>query len=230
MHPSTLFAAATLALSSFAAPAPQSDRGSRRLPGIGFAPRQANTSCDLSTVEQPANDLTPPTPDLSLVLIALGRGTQNYTCATPTSKPTAIGALAELYNASCTVAGSPSGRGGGQIEDGAGVIGMHFFFDSTTPEFDVVGMGSTLLKKTEDVTAPDPTQDVPWLLLEAQEEISSSTVKKIYRLNTVGGLAPSSCEGVAEGETVTVEYEAQYWMYASVLDAQATKRKRVLTV
>jgi hypothetical protein len=168
--------------------------------------------------------MTPPSADLSLVLIALGRGTQNYTCATPTSKPTAIGAVADLFNASCSVAGGSLG----QIEDDTTSIGSHFFFDNTTPEFDVVGLGNTLTKKTENMTAPDPQNDVPWLLLEALEQGSTSTVRKIYRLNTVGGLAPQTCEGVAEGETVTVEYEAQYWIYASAESSNSTRRKRVL--
>jgi hypothetical protein len=163
--------------------------------------------------------MTPPTADVSLLLIALGRGTQNYTCATPDSEPSAIGAVAELYNATCSESGPTTDNS---------IIGNHYFVDNTTPGFDIPSVGFTLVKKTDNMTAPD-SQNVPWLLLENQEEGSSSPVRMIYRLNTVGGLAPKTCEGVAEGETVTVEYEAQYWIYACKETANnATSGKRAV--
>lgn len=39
--------------------------------------------------------------------IAIGRGTQNYTCANETAAPSGAGAVAVLYNASCLVASFP---------------------------------------------------------------------------------------------------------------------------
>jgi hypothetical protein len=39
-------------------------------------------------------------------------------------------------------------------------------------------------------------------------------VKEIYRLNTVGGMAPATCEGKKVGDVVVVPYQAQYWIYA----------------
>jgi hypothetical protein len=68
--------------------------------------------------------------------------------------------------------------------------------------------------QAEECNAPDPAADVKWLRLQAQAAGSTSTVKQIYRLNTVGGLAPKSCAGMAQGQVVTVQYEAQYWIYA----------------
>ncbi|KAH7392704.1 hypothetical protein BKA66DRAFT_376487, partial [Pyrenochaeta sp. MPI-SDFR-AT-0127] len=171
-------------------------------------------SCDLSGVAQPANALTPPAADLSLVLIALGEGTQNYTCgADITLAPTAIGAVAQLFNASCALSNNPSADTPslGFIEESP-AIGSHFFFDSTTPDFDIIGLGNTRTKKAEEALAPQPSANIKWLRLEAQAG-STSVVKQIYRLNTVGGLAPKSCEGRQAGEVVTVEYEAQYWLY-----------------
>ncbi|KAF2115620.1 hypothetical protein BDV96DRAFT_471100, partial [Lophiotrema nucula] len=163
-------------------------------------------TCDLAAVPQPTSTLTPPAADLSLVLIALGKGTQNYTCASATGVPSAIGAVAQLFNASCAVA---EGNLGSVTED-ASAIGAHFFVDNTTPDFDIIGLGNTELKKAESMAAPQAT-DVPWLRLEAQQQGTTSPVKQIYRLNTVGGVAPASCEG--QGEVVTVDYEAQYWVY-----------------
>ncbi|KAF9698304.1 hypothetical protein EKO04_003624 [Ascochyta lentis] len=171
----------------------------------------ATTTCDLGRVSQPANTLTPPSSGLRLVLIAHGQGTQNYTCATPTSLPSAIGAVAELFNASCEVA-NPNEAQNNRVQ--GATIGNHFFADLTTPDFEIPGLGNTKTKKVEEVAAPNPGADIKWLRLQAQASDSTSQVKYIYRLKTVGGLAPTSCEGRAEGEVVTVQYEAQYWIYA----------------
>lgn len=197
---SSIFAACALPL-AFAAP---------------FCIRQNNTTnetaaCDLSNVSQPTNALTPPSADLRLVLVAHGEGTQNYTCATPASTPSAIGAVAELYNASCDVA-NPTEAQNNIVQ--AAAIGNHFFADLTTPDFDIPGLGNTKSKKVEEVAAPNPSADIKWLRLQAQADGSTSQVKFIYRLNTAGGLAPANCEGRAAGEVVTVRYQAQYWIYA----------------
>lgn len=170
-----------------------------------------NATCDLSNISQPANALTPPSADLRLVLIARGEGTQNYTCATPASAPSAIGAIAELYNASCAVA-NPTEAQNNVVQ--AAAIGNHFFADLTTPDFNIPGLGNTKSKKIEEVAAPNPSADVKWLRLQAQTEGTTSQIKFIYRLNTVGGLAPANCESRAAGEVVTVQYQAQYWIYA----------------
>jgi hypothetical protein len=68
----------------------------------------AAPTCDLSNIQQPASTLKAPTPDMQLVLVAFGEGTQNYTCgANLTAPPTAIGAVAQLFDASCEVANDP---------------------------------------------------------------------------------------------------------------------------
>jgi hypothetical protein len=170
--------------------------------------------CDLSGVQQPASALPPPTADMSLVLVALGQGTQNYTCSNATATPAAIGAVAQLFNASCEISSNPTAGTAslGSVEESAS-IGTHFFLDTTTPDFDIPGLGNTVAKKVDDTPAPDATKDVKWLRLQAQSS-SNSGVKMIYRLNTVGGMAPASCDGMTPGQVVTVDYEAQYWVYA----------------
>jgi hypothetical protein len=223
MYTSIILTAAALLPTAFAAPS--------RLPSHYFkrcanetainstAPDTAPAvpSCDLSGLSQPASTLAPPGSDLQLVLVALGEGTQNYTCgANLTAAPTAIGAVAQLFDASCALSNDPSAgtKALGSIEESAKSIGAHFFVDTTTPDFDIIGLGNTQAKKVEDCNAPSPTADVKWLRLEAQAQGSTSAVKQIYRLNTVGGLAPGSCEGRAAGDIVTVDYQAQYWIYA----------------
>jgi len=125
--------------------------------------------------------------------------------------------MALLYDASCTMFASPQlstqALSAAETSIQAASIGTHYFVDNTTPDFDIPGLGNTQLKKTEDCPAPAPKSDVKWLRLQATAA-STSGVKEIYRLNTVGGLAPGSCEGRAVGDVVTVEYEAQYWIYA----------------
>ncbi|KAF1834522.1 hypothetical protein BDW02DRAFT_498100 [Decorospora gaudefroyi] len=175
----------------------------------------AAPSCDLSNVQQPASALQQPTSDMSLVLVALGQGTQNYTCADETATPAAFGAMAELFDASC----APSSEliaGATSLDslDDPTLLGTHFFLDRTTPDFDLSSLGNTVLKKVEDAPAPDAAADVKWLRLQTQAQGTTSDVVQIYRLNTVGGHPPATCEGQAPGEVITVDYEAQYWFYA----------------
>lgn len=162
----------------------------------------AGPNC-LAATSLPADAAALPAPDTAntLVLIAQGVGTQNYTCANDTATPSSIGAVATLSDISCSSAGP--------------VVGRHFFADLTTPEFDVARLGNTQLSKTAAIAAPANTDgDVPWLLLTAKAGAgTTSNVKQIYRLLTEGGSAPASCAG--QPSVVTVDYKAQYWFYAS---------------
>lgn len=224
MHSSFFLAGLALPILTFAAPAPQFTPRVR-LPDVLFSRQDngSNDTCDLSGLQQPTNTMTAPGSDLSLVLIALGKGTQNYTCANATAAPAAIGAVANLFNASCAVASGSLGS----IQEDAASIGTHFFVDNTTPDFDIIGLGNTQAKKAESMAAPQAT-DVPWLRLEAQQATSASPVRQIYRLNTLGGVAPSSCQDQDLTKTVTVEYQAQYWIYASKAELQARRKRRSL--
>lgn len=212
MHSSLLIAAIALPL-ALAAPAPY------RLPE-SLVRRQGNDTCGLAAVQQPASTLTPPGDHNQLVLIALGKGTQNYTCSNATAAPSSIGAMANLFNASCAVAQQASL---GSVAEDANAIGQHFFFDNTTPEFDIIGLGDTQLKKVESASAPNAATDVAWLKLDAKN--TNTAVRSIYRLNTKGGVAPTTCAGQAPGSLVQVDYEAQYWVYACP-DAMAARRQR----
>lgn len=221
MHTSSLIAAVALLSTVCAAPPRLPTHYFKRCANETHNDTATDTaptpSCDLSGLSQPQHTLAPPSADLQLVMVALGQGTQNYTCGTNlTAPPSAIGAVAQLYDASCAMASDPSAstKALGTIEESAKSIGAHFFVDTTTPDFDIVGLGNTQAKKVEECLAPQPAADVRWLRLEAQVAGTTSKVKQIYRLNTVGGLAPSTCEGKAVGDVVAVEYQAQYWIYA----------------
>ncbi|KAF2748929.1 hypothetical protein M011DRAFT_399541 [Sporormia fimetaria CBS 119925] len=212
MHNIFFFTAFALPLLTFAAPTTYPRSSIRRLP------RQSTNitspPCDLSTLRQPPNTLPPPSSDETLLLVALGLGTQNYTCTSATTPPTQIGAVATLYDASCTLASSGSENAQNSIYETTDPIGTHYFTDSTTPVFDIQALGgNTVVKRADSMTAPGAQgKNVPWLLL-ARTEASESKARKVYRVETVGGVAPASCEGVEAGTVLTVGYEAQYWFY-----------------
>lgn len=106
-----------------------------------------------------------PKPNGTPIIVIVGRGTQNYTCAgvAPTSAPKAQGAVANLYDISCLMAADPSwtlyrevpkaalqlkaapvdSRDPLEMYDGAikmNLLGHHYFNDtrpdSATPVFD----------------------------------------------------------------------------------------------
>lgn len=155
------------------------------------------TGCSLDGVSPPLNEtpviLTGPETNGTLAYVALGHGTQNYTCADSSSSsvPTATGALATMFDASCiandinlltdlavafsklphdtiVLAGLTLKQLTGSSE--GLVLAEHFFSDSTTPSFDFRPFGNSKwvqMKKLESVAAP-PTAisgSVQWLKL-----------------------------------------------------------------
>ena len=187
----------------------------------------ASGSCSLNQVTLPTSALPAPDAGLTLALVAVGRGTQNYTCASSTSadKPTPNGALANLFNASCLASYSNANdlamytrykEGKPKTQQGQyplPLIGEHYFVDSTTPSFFLNVLGATELKKNATAPAPNATADVAWLKLEVQQAGTTSTVQNVYRVNTVAVQPPATCDGLQS--TFTVEYAADYYFYSS---------------
>jgi Protein of unknown function (DUF3455) len=165
---------------------------------------------------------------------------QNYTCANASSTPAPIGAIASLYNASCTTCNYPdlstmmtnlvinyplpSNPSANFQPTNILLSGHHFFRDNTTPIFDLDltsrnQYGYAVAKKDSASPAPSDAPKgpkgepaVPWLRLNTVDGTRGG-VKHIYRINTVGGTPPKTCEGMEPG-VFTVEYSAQYWFYA----------------
>ncbi|OJJ76261.1 hypothetical protein ASPBRDRAFT_115790 [Aspergillus brasiliensis CBS 101740] len=198
------------------------------------------TSCSLNTttlnISYNLTALSIPTTNVTLKHVALGRGTQNYTCPSPqntTAKPTAVGALATLFDASCIASVDedllhhlPAIVQGIPLETldflatlislagaGEGILGEHYFTKSGQPFFDL-GFGGdegdgnwAAMKKVGSAAAPRSV-DVPWLKLVA---VDGAGIKEVYRVYTAGGASPATCEG-HEGE-FEVEYAAEYWFY-----------------
>lgn len=199
--------------------------------------------CDMSKVSMPVAPTPLPAPDPNTFLshIALGRGVQNYTCpdSSPSSTPTAIGAVASLYNISCTQSNYPAlstmitnlvtnyplpSDPNANFQPSDIVLSGHHFFSNATPVFDLdvnsqAQYGYVMAKKDSSSPAPKdapvgPNGElaVPWLKLNTIDGTTGG-IKHVYRLNTVGGTAPKSCEGMTPG-VFTIVYSAQYWFYA----------------
>ncbi|GJJ10925.1 hypothetical protein Clacol_005154 [Clathrus columnatus] len=196
--------------------------------------QRAFTGCDVSQAVIPIGQtgLTPPPAGQVPIHIALGVGTQNYSCST-SGTFTSIGALATLFDASCVfeiIDYIASGETGGEITIAALkaalgysplVLGHHYFINNPTgaagisPTFDFRADSEkgnpeafVVTSKTEDVPSPvDPTDNVDWLQLTAipgQGELAST----VYRILTVGGQPPTSC--TPGSAPITVPYAASY--------------------
>jgi hypothetical protein len=181
--------------------------------------------------------MTAPTPlpspaaGLRLAHVAVGRGTQNYTCKTdsPTETPVAVGAVAKLFNATCSAVRAPA-----VLADVTSLAlqypipdneiaqhmlsGHHEFTAQGNPRFDLNTdlnkWGYMEAKKNGSSNAPSTANkgtnglgSVTWLKLTAL----AGDYKEVYRLNTAGGVAPKTCEGI-KGD-FQVQYSAEYWLW-----------------
>ena len=112
----------------------------------------------------------------------------------------------------------------------------HFFPDQgATPVFNFnmgnrgQDYGIVYTAKKANVTAPataqtgeDGSPAVPWLKLavnspppppySVQAADAAIGMKEVYRLNTAGGAAPKTCQGLL-GKSFEKEYAAEYWFW-----------------
>lgn len=195
------------------------------------------TQCSFSSPPTlPPSTLPAPGAGLSLKHIVLGRGTQNYTCASATSAPAPAGAVATLFDVSCLVQ-NPQSRlqltnyitptllsmPSSQMESFLASsipnanAGSHFFRDGTTPIFMIDTDGSSIAagKVAGSVAPPEARGNqngaaVDWLKLARKPAELIDGIEEVYRVGTAGGRAPATC-GMVGG--MTVDYVAEYWMY-----------------
>ncbi|KAF2034108.1 hypothetical protein EK21DRAFT_57438 [Setomelanomma holmii] len=232
LAPATLFAAPTQVAGSIANLVPRQDLPKAVIDQLV----KTNGLCDLSNLVLPAAPTPLPAPSQGNTLrhVAIGRGTQNYTCASSTADaaPKANGAIASLFNATCdsarlnnavmadvtklalnyAVPTSPEAL--------QRLSGHHEFTEKLVPFFNLVTANNnfgTVHAMPDVVKSSAPTDaapgsnglgSVPWLKLNAVD----GDYKEVYRVHTAGGVAPKTCEGLASA--FTVEYSAQYWFYA----------------
>ena len=139
-------------------------------------------------------DLRPPEGQ-ELVLKAHGKGSQVYDCDAATGTWIFREPAATL---------SRHGR----------TIGIHY----AGPTWELFDGSKVTGAQTLSLPAPNPTKDIPWLLLKATSNAGSgtlSTVDYIQRVFTKGGVAPNggTCDPAAD-KTVGVPYTAVYTFYS----------------
>ncbi|KAK3678890.1 hypothetical protein LTR78_001343 [Recurvomyces mirabilis] len=92
------------------------------------------------------------------------------------------------------------------------ILGQHYFTSTGTPTFDLyLGWDHPFLyaKKVGDVPAPS-ANDVDWLYLTSNGSPQNNIINSVYRIETVGGVAPKTCSGSG---SIEVPYAAEYWYY-----------------
>jgi len=201
--------------------------------------------CDLSVAEMPVAPTPLPSPStgLSLKHVAIGRGTQNYSCSTTNSSaaPVAIGAVATLYNASCVASTYPtllnllpsvaltfnltSTDQESLSPSNLVISGHHFFTTTTTPFFnldtDEMELGEAPCAKNASTPAPAGANvgqggignGAVAWLKLNTKDGATGNLQEVYRVNTAGGSPPTTCAGMPA--TFEVQYAAEYWFWQS---------------
>lgn len=187
----------------------------------------------LLTIPSQVSGLPGPSPGLYVHHIAIGRGSQNYTCnaTKPDEAPKATGAKAVLFNVTCMASMYPDlsamvpamavhfnmdddSRLGPSV---LSISGHHFFnssgvpyFNLTTPTMDI---GQAPCAKNNSANAPADAPKgqigdgaVPWLKLLAVDG-ATDNIREIFRVATAGGSAPKTCRD--QPDHIEVEYSAQ---------------------
>ncbi|KAL9074411.1 MAG: hypothetical protein Q9157_004392 [Trypethelium eluteriae] len=177
---------------------------------------------------------------LQISHVAVGRGVQIYNCSDPSSTPTNVGAKASLFNVTCLASSDlefvtwmtyaalyysvPSDSDPNSMIN-QDLSGHHYFLDPTTPFFNMDTTahqyGNGAFKKNSTSNAPktqgpmplpsNQTGSVAWLKLTEKNPGDGQVFQEVYRLNTVGGAAPATCQG--QPQSFEVQYAAQYWLF-----------------
>jgi Protein of unknown function (DUF3455) len=103
-----------------------------------------------------------------------------------------------------------------ELFDGQRKAGYHY---DNPPSWEAVD-GSKVVKSgdAKSAAAPNPKEDIPWLLVSVKAEAGKagtfSPVVYIQRLQTAGGKAPSA-EPLRIGTKVGIAYKAVYYFYGT---------------
>ncbi|KAJ7635064.1 hypothetical protein FB45DRAFT_1002487 [Roridomyces roridus] len=206
---------------------------------VSAAPARAPTPA-VVTMDLPTNQTQLVQPTTAPLYVALGVGYQNYSCTASTGKYASIGAVAALFDLGCedaspqfatvqTTAFDKWSASAASVADTAigpqvgapTLLGYHYFITGSTgalqPKWDFTSTGKNkgnatafvLGSKVGDIAAPtDTAVNVDWLALV---NAGGSLAQKMFRIDTVGGQPPTSCE--AGSANITVKYTAKYFLY-----------------
>ena len=166
--------------------------------------------------------------------ITIGHGIQNFTCASPSATPVAIGALANLYDVTSFALANETGlaeippiavfqpvdlaSNSSLTIAGFGTfprIGNHFFTSAGVPTFAFPTLNELLSGKSlATINAPAGSNSGPagtgattWL--DLGDKGGSIGLSGVYRVLTAGGLPFKTCQG--QNSTISVPYAASYW-------------------
>jgi hypothetical protein len=178
-----------------------------------------------------------PSPTLAFAYAAIGRGIQNYSCSAVGAAPSAIGAIATLFDATALASSNPAAFNalpGQAVAVPAGsdgcfslpsanknlkTLGNHYFLQDGTPTFNLTSVSKLIeASKNASITAPStaPTSPggataVAWLQLNAKPApYTSIGIGQAYRVQTAGGNPPATCSSTS---VISVQYSAQYWFF-----------------
>ena len=182
---------------------------------------------------------TLPAPTATLKFLTLGRGTQNYTCASPLATPSAVGAKAALFDVSFLLefpspwnlyALDNSPRAAVSVPLSAipsavaarDEIGSHIFNAAGQPTFTLPNGNFLVAKKAGDI--PAPTNSTPGPVggeangqdngavdwLDLADAGGSTGLSGAYRVECAGGKPPQTC---AQAGLSYQEYSCLYWFY-----------------
>jgi hypothetical protein len=158
----------------------------------------------------------------TLLLKAIARGAQIYTCQAKQGEPANNDQYQEPYYEWQLKAPDAN-----LFDERNRQQGQHYSGPTWT-----WNDGSQVVGKVKNkVDAPEPDA-IPWLLLEAQPSETSnsgilSAAKWIQRVNTTGGQPPQSgCDRASETREVRVEYTADYYFYGTRERAESTPLER----
>ncbi|KAF8967757.1 hypothetical protein BDZ97DRAFT_1755842 [Flammula alnicola] len=205
------------------------------------SPASGKHTCAINaTLTVPANQTVLAAPSTAPSYVLLGVGYQNYTCSTA-GVYTSVGAVADLYDISCLSSvpavftniqdeayrlwqSLPTSPKTLPAANGYPLMGSHFFATSPSgtgisPVWDFRGASAkgnpdafVLAAKIGDLPAPTGAQDVDWLQLKSVE---GSLATQIYRTDTRGGTAPTSC--TPGSALISLKYVAKYWLYGGTV-------------
>ncbi|KAL0579249.1 hypothetical protein V5O48_002753 [Marasmius crinis-equi] len=222
-----------LAASSVAAPSPSPAGPPKGFLGFGG---QGNCNCNQNLAIGNIAGLTPPSHSVSF--IALGVGTQNYTCSAGGTYASA-GAVASLFDVSCITSSpdfatlsskafgswnkaSASASPASALNSIQGInkspIGDHYFTTSpsgngTSPKWDMTskafkGNTNAFVIAAKQGSVPSPGGSTNVDWLYLTS-VGGALADEIYRTETQGGQPPASCTA---GQTTTVKYTSLYYL------------------
>jgi hypothetical protein len=179
---------------------------------------QADATCPSAWSVAPTvpASITPDSGSGTVVLHALGTGTQNYACL-----GTPIDGGADAGDAGATFAWTLVTPNATLTDCNGAIIGHHFASDAgaTAPEWLEVDNSYIIGHKIAAYTPDGGSGSIPWLLLQATGHDGTdagvlSNVTYVQRLDTDGGLAPATgCDFDSSGTTTNVGYQADYYFF-----------------